>query len=154
MFVYKIKHWHVWACPFATQSVTSWGTSGVFALNVTLRFATVGVVWWPKKRCKLSLKYEIKNENNFAVFATFVKRSRNEMLTMVARFQHVLSCAFKWSFLENARPHFGHCIFCDTWPCTKFSCCWRSLSLLKISAQRWQENFPLIVETKVDVTDN
>jgi len=37
------------------------------------------------------LKYEIKNENNFAVFATFVKRSRNEMLTMVARFQHVLS---------------------------------------------------------------
>jgi len=31
MFVYKIKNWHVWACLFATQSVTSWGTGGVFA---------------------------------------------------------------------------------------------------------------------------
>jgi len=42
MFVYKIKNRHVWACPFATQSGTGWGTCGVFALNVTLRFATVG----------------------------------------------------------------------------------------------------------------
>jgi len=25
MFVYKIKNWHVWACGFATQFVTSWG---------------------------------------------------------------------------------------------------------------------------------
>jgi len=30
-------------------------------------------VWWPKKSCKLSLKYEINNENNFAVVATFGK---------------------------------------------------------------------------------
>jgi len=80
MFVYKIKNWHVWACPFATQSVTSWGTGGVFVLNVTLRF--VGAVWWPKKSCKLSLKYEINNENNFAVTATFVKRSRNEVFSL------------------------------------------------------------------------
>ena len=36
----------------------------------------VGAVWWPKKSCKLSLKYEINNENNFAVVATFVERSR------------------------------------------------------------------------------
>jgi len=83
MFVYKIKNWHVWARPFAIQSVASWGTGGVFVENVAFRFATVGAVWWLKKRCKLSLKYEINNENNFAVVATFVKRSRNEMLTMV-----------------------------------------------------------------------
>jgi len=31
MFVYKIKNWHVWACHFATQSVTSWGTGDEFA---------------------------------------------------------------------------------------------------------------------------
>ena len=30
MFVYKIENWHIWACPSATQSVTSWGTGGVF----------------------------------------------------------------------------------------------------------------------------
>jgi len=30
MFVYKIKNWHVWACPFATQTVTSRGTGGVY----------------------------------------------------------------------------------------------------------------------------
>jgi len=34
MFVYKLKNWHVWACPFATQSVTSWGTGGVFAYRI------------------------------------------------------------------------------------------------------------------------
>ena len=42
MFVYKIKNRHVWACPFATQPGTGWRACGVFALNVTLRFATVG----------------------------------------------------------------------------------------------------------------
>jgi len=82
MFVYKIKNLHVWTCRFATQSVTSCGIGWVFALNVALRFATVGAVWWPKKRCELSLKYEINNENNFAVVATFVKRSRNEVLLL------------------------------------------------------------------------
>jgi len=30
MFVYKIKNWHVWACRFATQSVTGWVAGGVF----------------------------------------------------------------------------------------------------------------------------
>jgi len=30
MFAYKIKNWHVWVCPFATQSVAGWGTGGVF----------------------------------------------------------------------------------------------------------------------------
>ena len=82
VFVYKIKNWHVWACPFATQSVTGWGTGGVFALNATLRFATAGAVWWPKKSCKLSSNYEINNENKFAVLATFGKRSRNEGLSL------------------------------------------------------------------------
>jgi len=31
--VYKIKNWYVWACPFATQSLTSWGTGGIFAFR-------------------------------------------------------------------------------------------------------------------------
>jgi len=34
--------------------------------NVTLRFATVGAVWRPKKGCELSSKYEINIENNEA----------------------------------------------------------------------------------------
>ena len=63
-------------------------------------------------------------------------------------------CAFKWSFLENARSHFGHRTFCDTWPCTVVECFWRSLSLSKNSAQRWQENFSLIFRQQVNVTDN
>ena len=37
MFVYTIKNWHVWACRFATQSVTSWGIGGVFAYRVKTR---------------------------------------------------------------------------------------------------------------------
>jgi len=41
-----------------------------------LRFATVGAVWRPKIGCELSLKYEINIENNFAMAATLVKRSR------------------------------------------------------------------------------
>jgi len=82
MFVYKIKNWNVWACPFATQSVTGWGTGGVFALNVAFLFTTAGAVWRPKKSCKLSLKYEINNENNIAVVATFGRRSRNEVLSV------------------------------------------------------------------------
>jgi len=31
IFVYMIKNGHVWASRFATQSVVSWGTGGVFA---------------------------------------------------------------------------------------------------------------------------
>jgi len=85
MFVYMIKNWHVWACRFATQSVTSWGTGCVLALNVTLRFATVGGEPWPKQGCELSLKYEINNENNFAMAATLVKRSRNEVLSLTLK---------------------------------------------------------------------
>ena len=34
MFVHKMKNWHVWACRFATQSLTSWGTGGVFAYRI------------------------------------------------------------------------------------------------------------------------
>jgi len=34
MFVYMIKNWNVWACRFAVQSVTSWGTGGVFACRI------------------------------------------------------------------------------------------------------------------------
>jgi len=52
------------------------------------------------------------------------------------------TCAFELSFLENARSHFRHCTFCDTRPCTEVKCFWRSLSLPKKSAQRWQENSP------------
>jgi len=43
---------------------------------MTLRFATAGAVWRSNKGCELSLKYEINIENNFAMTATFVKRSR------------------------------------------------------------------------------
>ena len=99
MFVYKIKNWHVWACPFAIQSVTSWGTGGVFAWNVAFLFTTVGAVWRPKKgcKCKLFLKYEMNNENNFAVVATFVKRSRkiwnvNDYVNRQTNFVKMLLC--------------------------------------------------------------
>jgi len=43
---------------------------------MTLRFSTVGAVWRPKKGSEISLKYEINIENNFAMAATLVKRSR------------------------------------------------------------------------------
>jgi len=36
MFAYMIKNWHVWACRFATQSVTRWGTGGVFVYRIKM----------------------------------------------------------------------------------------------------------------------
>jgi len=50
---------------------------------VAFLFTTAGAVWGPKKSCKLSLKYEINNENNFAVVDTFGRRSRNEVLSLM-----------------------------------------------------------------------
>jgi len=35
-----------------------------------------------KEKLQAILKYEINNENNFAMVATFVEKSRNEVLTM------------------------------------------------------------------------
>jgi len=85
MSVGMLKNWHVWACRFATQSVTSWGTGGVFVWNVAFLVSIVGAVWWPKKSCKLSSKYEINNENNFAVVATLGNRSRKEVLSLTLK---------------------------------------------------------------------
>ena len=67
--------------PFCNTVIAIWGADVVFVQTVAFLFTKAGAVWWPKKRCKLYLKYEINNENNFAVVATFGRRSRNEVFS-------------------------------------------------------------------------
>jgi len=82
MFVYKIKKLTRFGMPFCNTVRYKLGHRCCICLKRGIPFHHNWSAVVTKEKLQAIFKYEINNENNFAVVATFGRRSRNEVLSL------------------------------------------------------------------------